>query len=321
MLWLIGLCSLLGNILSVIYRLVYDRERLKLGYGVFVTNLAVADFLMGFYMIIIAVADAVFRKRYIFMDDYWRNSYWCTFAGILSTVSSEASVSFLCFITLDRLIVIKYPFGQFRFNTKKALMCFACAWLLALIIGLIPLLHSGYFKNEFYSKSGVCLALPLTKDRPPGWLYSVLIFVCLNFVAFVLIALGQWSIYRNIRRSSVAGASKNRKKDLTVSRNLLLVVSTDFLCWFPIGCIGMMAMSGHAISGDVYAWAAVFILPVNSALNPVLYTLPAILGKKIAGDVKLHQEPKLCSKLGEKYNDIYNMGQLLQSLVLKYRNG
>lgn len=40
-------------------------------------------------------------------------------------------------------------------------------------------------------------------------------------------------------------------------------------------------MSGHVISGDIYAWAAVFILPINSALNPLLYTLTAILGKKV----------------------------------------
>lgn len=63
MLWFIGLCALLGNISSIIYRLHFDRQRLKLGYGIFVTNLAVADFLMGVYLIIIAVADAVFRKR------------------------------------------------------------------------------------------------------------------------------------------------------------------------------------------------------------------------------------------------------------------
>ena len=40
-------------------------------------------------------------------------------------------------------------------------------------------------------------------------------------------------------------------------------------------------MSGTVIPGDVYAWTAVFILPLNSALNPFLYTLSAILGKKV----------------------------------------
>ncbi|XP_045167449.2 uncharacterized protein LOC123530741 [Mercenaria mercenaria] len=282
MLWLIGLCALLGNILSVIYRLKYDRKRLKLGYGIFVTNLAVADFLMGIYMIIIAVADAVFRKRYIFEDDYWRNSYWCTFAGILSTLSSEASVMFLCLITLDRILVIKYPFGQVRFDTKKAVVCSLIAWILCLMISLFPLMYTAYFMDSFYNKSGVCIALPLTRDRPPGWLYSVLVFVVFNFITFLLIAVGQWSIFMNIRKSG-KGFGKGqtaRKRDLTVARNLLLVVATDFLCWFPIGCTGLMAMSGRVISGDVYAWTAVFVLPVNSALNPVLYTLTAILGKK-----------------------------------------
>lgn len=63
MLWLIGVSALFGNACSIVYRLMYDRERLKLGYGVFVTNLAVADFFMGVYLVIIAIADAVFRKQ------------------------------------------------------------------------------------------------------------------------------------------------------------------------------------------------------------------------------------------------------------------
>lgn len=63
MLWLVGISALIGNFFSILYRLVYDRERLKLAYGIFVTNLAAADFLMGIYLIIIAIADAVYRKR------------------------------------------------------------------------------------------------------------------------------------------------------------------------------------------------------------------------------------------------------------------
>ena len=65
MLWLIGISALVGNALTIMYRLLYDRSRLRLGFGIFVTNLALADFLMGVYLLIIAVADAVFRKRYV----------------------------------------------------------------------------------------------------------------------------------------------------------------------------------------------------------------------------------------------------------------
>ena len=50
--------------------------------------------------------------------------------------------------------------------------------------------------------------------------------------------------------------------------------------WFLLS-LGMMALSGTEISGDIYAWMAVLVLPINSALNPFLYTLSAILGKKV----------------------------------------
>ena len=44
---------------------------------------------------------------------------------------------------------------------------------------------------------------------------------------------------------------------------------------------GLSALNGHVVSGDVYAWAAVLILPINSALNPFLYTFSAIIGQKV----------------------------------------
>ena len=62
-LWQVGLASLLGNLGSIFYRLVYDRQRLKIGYGIFVTNLASADLLMGIYLIVIAFVDSIYRGR------------------------------------------------------------------------------------------------------------------------------------------------------------------------------------------------------------------------------------------------------------------
>ena len=43
-----------------------------------------------------------------------------------------------------------------------------------------------------------------------------------------------------------------------------------------------MALNGHVIPGDVYAWAAVLILPINSAINPFLYTLMAVFNKQVS---------------------------------------
>ncbi|XP_053408268.1 G-protein coupled receptor GRL101-like [Mercenaria mercenaria] len=334
MLWFIGLTAFFGNLLSIMYRLIYDRERLRIGFGIFVTNLAAADFLMSVYLIIIAVADAAFRNRYIFVDDYWRSSAWCKLAGVLSTVSSEASILFICLITIDRLIVVKYPLGQLRVDKMKACVLAAFAWVLSIAVAIIPVVYVSYFQDKFYSKSGVCIALPLTRDRPPGWMYSVAIFVGLNFATFLLVAFGQWLIFSEIKaaKNKSAVMMKRRQKDLKIARNLLLVVATDFLCWFPIGVMGMMALRGHVISGDVYAWSAVFLLPINSALNPVLYTVTAILGRKkfapssdeqtrnaVIGELGLHRLNTF--KIGRYFHDLQRQsGEFLSISTILDRN-
>ena len=51
--------------------------------------------------------------------------------------------------------------------------------------------------------------------------------------------------------------------------------------YIPSFLKGILALTDHVIPGVVYAWTAVLVLPINSALNPFLYTLSAILGKKV----------------------------------------
>ena len=257
LIWIISLFSILGNAASLIYRILYDRDRLKLGYGIFVSNLAFSDFLMGIYLLIIAIADVALRGVYIENDQRWRSSVWCTLAGIISAFSSEASVFFICLITVDRFFVIKYPFGQIRFTTGKAKTASVIAWVLALVLAILPVAILPYFKGEFYAKNGVCLALPLTRNKSSGWEYSVSLFIGFNFFTFTLIAFGQYLVFKEVKstrkglivkqpkqdkradsKKDANTAIKGRSSDLQVARNLLLVAGTDFLCWFPIGILG-----------------------------------------------------------------------------------
>ena len=238
--WAVGLTAIVSNLLAFIYRM-YDKERLKLGYGIFVSNLAVSDFLMGVYLIIITSADVHYRGNYMMNDDLWRQGWLCQFAGVLATVSSETSVLFICLVTVDRLLVVRFPFGEVRMRTRPSWVFAAVAWLIGLFVSTFPIMFKTYFRGEFYSRSSVCLALPLTGDRPAGWVYSVLIFIGVNFVMFALIAIGQWLIFREValKQDKVMSKSKSsRKKELRVARNLLLVAMTDFLCWFPVGILG-----------------------------------------------------------------------------------
>nr|KAG5700061.1 hypothetical protein BaRGS_028298 [Batillaria attramentaria] len=86
---------------------------------------------------------------------------------------------------------------------------------------------------------------------------------------------------------------------MTIARRLFTIAFTDFLCWFPVGLMGLLASQGVPIPGVVNVWVAIFVLPLNSALNPFLYTLNSLADrwakhrddkqmKKMMG--KLHSE-------------------------------
>ncbi|XP_033725233.1 G-protein coupled receptor GRL101-like [Pecten maximus] len=273
-LWIIGLCAVLGNLFVLVYRFKYDKANLKKSYSVFVINLGLSDILMGIYMIIIGIADAVYRDRYVWEENAWRRSTVCTVSGILSTISSEASAFTILFITLDRTVAIALPFSLRQFTMKSAIVASVTLWIISIVIAVLPVFTlNDYFRGEFYSSSGVCLALPLSDSATPGSEYSVAIYVGLNFVIFLVIAVCQVVIYRKSRTHlALRNTTRRQKADITIAKGLATVVATDFFCWFPICVLGIWTSFGGSLSGDMYALVMVLVLPINSALNPFLYT-------------------------------------------------
>lgn len=79
--WIIGLMALLGNALAIAYRLSMEVAMFRTGNGVLLTNLNLADFLMGVYMVIIGGADFHFRGEYVWNDLAWRGGRICRLAG------------------------------------------------------------------------------------------------------------------------------------------------------------------------------------------------------------------------------------------------
>ena len=238
-LWILGSTSLLGNLFVLIWRTIRG-EHLVSSY--LVKYLALADFVMGIYLIGIASADLYYRGRYIENASTWKKSSLCELLGFLSTTSSEASVFTLLAITVDRFFCIVFPFSVWKLDPQKARTLIILIWLLAALIAAIPLLPFEYFEDKFYSRSGVCVSLHITGETPPGWEYSVAIFHGLNFtifmMIFMIIFLSYSYMYKVIRGSMKASGRGQGKRDIALARNITLIVLTDFICWVPINIMG-----------------------------------------------------------------------------------
>ena len=182
--------SLLGNCVSFVYRAFIEQGGRVSGYAVFVLNLCVSDFLMGVYLAVIGVVDRLYQGTYLWEDVSWRHSVTCSVAGVVSLLSNEVSAFTIFLITVDRFLVLRFPFSSLRFGRRSAYVACALAWVAGLVLGLVPLLP-GLSHWQFYSHKSICIPLPITREDFAGHSYSFGVIVCLNFVLCVLIALGQ----------------------------------------------------------------------------------------------------------------------------------
>ena len=278
-LWMIGCLSLLGNTFCLIARACLQRSTSNAGFHVFVTNLSMADLLMGVYIAVIGVADELFRGKYLFVDLKWTHSMACKVAGFLSLLSCEVSALVIWLITLDRFVVLHFPFSSAHFQRTSAAAVCLMMWTIGMLLASVPLLPATSHW-EFFSQTGICIPLPVTRADFKGKTYSIGVLIVLNFVLFLLIAMGQACIYWSVQKNALRSDSTNTSRDLTIARRLISVAVTDFLCWFPIGLCGLLALAEIPIPGEVNVALAIFVLPLNSALNPFMYTFNMLMEKR-----------------------------------------
>ena len=125
-------------------------------------------------------------------------------------------------------------------------------------------------KNEagFFGRSSVCLPLQLSEDKPAGWEFSVGLFIALNLFAFTFMLFAYLAILWTMRKSP------RRNEDAAMTLKIMFIILTDFCCWMPVIFIGILSLMVNFYDPKKIAYVviSIFVLPVNSSINPILYT-------------------------------------------------
>ncbi|XP_072018381.1 uncharacterized protein [Amphiura filiformis] len=300
--WIFGTSAIIGNVFVVAVR---AREKatstIQAKQSFLIGHLAVSDCQMGIYMVILASVDMYYGDEYFVYSDQWRSSKLCKLSSFLSLLSSEASVFFITLISIDRFICILFPFGKFKFRGRSTKVAVAIIWVIAFVLGLVPTLQAGH-DSDFYDLSDVCIGLPLI-TRPtsytiqssdvggpdsglsfnlpipdtfkPAWYYSIAIFLGINLVCFLTIFVCYAAMFISVKISSKS-VQRNQSEgdDIKIAIKMAAIVGTDFICWMPVIIMGVLSQTGTAVIPlEMYTWSVVFILHINSSLNPYLYTI------------------------------------------------
>jgi leucine-rich repeat-containing G protein-coupled receptor 8 len=300
-LWLYAALSIAGNAASLVSRVKFlHDESSDTGFGVLVTNLAVADFLMGVYLLMVGFADVAYSGDYLFHDEVWKSSAGCSTAGFLLLLSREVSVFLVALLLLDRVLLLQFPGSKVRFGRRSAMVACGVFWVVGVVLALQPLLP-GHAHWQFFSQTGLCVPFPgYQSERFPGRGYFLGVVMALNFTVSLLVALGlaviSWSARSSVLQATI---SETLLQNAGIARRLRVVIVINTVVWLVIGVFGLTAYNDASMPGDVAVSLAIFVLPVAAALDPLLYAGHVVLEKR-----RRQQEEALIKRLESKLNSV-----------------
>ena len=335
--WVVGFVVTIGNSYVIITSIAFLKKTkctngIKLQHFI-VLNISIADFIMGIYLLTIAVFSTAFSGVYGTVDREWRSSLKCSIIGSLSVISSETSCFLMVVLSAFRLKTITQAIRSLTDSLRPWKLSVFAAWLLSFILSIIPMLNatSQYFLHSFsysssyhhgmwyisqlkefvsrfsalsnttlkfkgnnflslrhsaqdilkanesinlfgyYGETSICLPRFYASYGESSWIYTLSI-LSLNLIIFFSIVICYFLIYKyTVASSANLRSSRSEDQSSNMQKRIARIIATDFCCWIPI-CILAYVRLGVEFSDLVYQISAVLLLPINSALNPFLFT-------------------------------------------------
>ena len=272
--WAVIILSIGGNVLVItvtaghfILRYIKQRRKPALMYYLYV-NLAVADLLMGIYLLTIAIADLATIGEYSEHAIYWQTGHGCRFAGFCAIMSSLLSVYTLLVITLERVYTIKFAVQQKLVKKRYAAIFVIIGWIVIFILSILPMIGV-----SSYGRVSICL--PFDTRRPVDTGYVAFLLIITGIATFIIFLSYVVLFYMVACSKNKRGLHRSMtgRDELKLAARMSILVITDFACWAPIAFFGLTAAFNLPLIGVQEAKVLmVFIFPINSCLNPILYS-------------------------------------------------
>ncbi|XP_057654513.1 lutropin-choriogonadotropic hormone receptor [Diorhabda carinulata] len=281
--WCVVILALLGN-LAVIIVFLFSQSDMNVS-RFLILNLAIADFCMGLYLLLIAAMDFHSVGQYFNFAFNWQYGIGCQLAGFLTVFSSHLSIYTLTVVTLERWFAITYAiYLTKRITIKCAFYILFGGWVYSIIMAVLPIL-----RVSNYSSTSICLPMESKRIVDKIYLYTV---IFINGSAFALIVFCYVQIYLSLgyetRRASTQG-------EMTIAKKMSLLILVDFATVAPIAFFGLTALAGYPLIGVTKSKILlVFFYPLNACANPYLY---AVMTAQYRHDfMKLISRCKVCHK-------------------------
>ena len=277
--WVVAVLASLGNIVCFVCHCV--KTSVTIPYGgavvVFMVSLQCADFCMGLYATVVTAAQQTFSGEYIHYGNTWKESVACSMAGFLSLLSSEMSIVMILFLSLDHFTSLCFPLSMYRFSHRSAIITCGVTWFVGILLTSMSLLP-GLFHFGHYGQTALCSLMLRDKrcvNRDTCFLHTISIF---NMLVCIMACVTQVFVFRAVPRNQVL--IDPEQNPVLASVNLVMRIGVTHVArWIPIIATYTLSSAGK-VGPEVEVFMAVMVLPLSSAVNPLMCLWHAVAYKQ-----------------------------------------
>lgn len=247
---------------------------------ILILNLIFSDFLMGVFLAVIVQMHHSLENEYYRHDREWRQSNLCKAMGVIALLSSEVTLGTMAALAYLRYHSVVHAISGNTVNSHVESIILPIIWFIGLCLSLTPAFVEKYFYDEetgngFYGENALCLPLQLPGENQTGWQYSFALFACVNLIVVCyIVTLYIYMLYK-VFLTNIDRVSHQANEDTILTIRISLVILTDICSWIPVIILLFLSLSRAVLDKEkeIYSWFVVVVFPLNSAINPLLYTL------------------------------------------------
>ena len=237
----ISLAVVIANVISII------AQRNEKGYftGAFkmtVISVNVGVISIGVYMIILWIFDLFYSGLFALNDMKWSSSSFCFTAFAISLNFNIISPLSLCFLSLERYMVTKYPldtnFKEVSFVMKwiiviytiTAILTIAMTFLMKFLYQAVPL----YICSPFVDPTN-----SITLIKAFAWFSVILQVKSINFILVTYILM-----VNELMKSQevIQNLMSKNSSNVSLIMQLIIITGSNILCWTPSSMIYALSM-------------------------------------------------------------------------------
>ncbi len=222
------------------------------------------DTLFGFALLIVIIKDSQWGMQFAFQYMNWFQDPACKMVGMISIFSLHSSTCTRLFISIEQYIISHNPF-QVEERMAKLFIPLHFHWLLPVVL---TIMHTVLITPTDNFCSHLVLA-------PPTWTYlgvliSTLIIDCVMMLTNILLSV---MFLRKLHHSRIGSGRQltGIDKQLIARTVAIMLFNLIFMIIFLTFAIVAMIIEDHIdYTGNVFM---MFILPIPTVFDPIIYTL------------------------------------------------